>query len=166
MFIRPATVNDLSAADEIYSIARQFMRKNGNPNQWNSIYPNADDVRMGIEKGTSFVCEEDGEILPTFHFEKDAIDPSYSEIYDGKWLNDLPYAVIHRIAVKYHGRGIADFCVDWCFEQFQNLRIDTHESNIPMQKFLLKKGFLPCGTVYIADIPNRDEAKRVAYQKC
>ena len=165
MFIRPATHDDIAQCAEIYDIARGFMRDNGNPTQWNSEYPGGLDVEMGIQGGTSYVCEDGGEVVATFHFEMNAIDPSYLEIYDGQWLNDRPYAVIHRIAVKHHGKGIADYCVNWCYEQFPNLKIDTHEDNLPMQRFLTKCGFTRCGTVYIASIPDKDEAKRVAYQK-
>ena len=25
-------------------------------------------------------------------------DPTYSDIFDGAWLNNLPYAVVHRLA--------------------------------------------------------------------
>ena len=110
MFIRPATKADVAAANDIYESARKFMAQNGNPTQWSGVYPNSDDVSWGIENGTSYVCEDKGEVVATFHFEANADDPTYHKIYDGSWKNDLPYGVIHRIAVKYHGRGIIDFC--------------------------------------------------------
>ena len=68
--------------------------------------------------------------------------------------------MIHRIAVKYHGRGIADFCFNECFKQFPIIRIDTHEDNIPMQRCLSKNGFEYCGIIYLAN-----GSKRLAYQK-
>lgn len=160
MIIRPATAADVNAAAEIYDNARKFMSENGNPKQWSGDYPNGYDVEAGIEKGTSYVCENEGEIVATFHFDTNADDPSYHKIYDGRWKNDLPYAVIHRIAVKYHGRGIVDFCFNECFKRFPNLKIDTHEDNIPMQKCLKRCGFEYCGVVHLA---NGEE--RIAFQK-
>ena len=160
MIIRPATAADVSAAAKIYDNARAFMKENGNPDQWSGEYPNGSDVEGGIENGTSYVCEDEGEIVATFFFKQDADDPTYRRIYEGEWLSDEPYAVIHRIAVKYHGRGIADFCFNECFKQFPNIRIDTHEDNIPMQRCLSKNGFEYCGIIYLAN-----GSKRLAYQK-
>ena len=160
MIIRPATYNDVIEAASIYNLARTFMRESGNPDQWPGDYPNAIDIEDGIRKGTSYVCLEDNEIVATFHFEANANDPTYHKIYEGEWKNDLPYGVIHRIAVKHHGRGIVDFCFNECFNIISNIKIDTHKDNIPMQKCLLRNGFEYCGTIYLA---NGDE--RIAYQK-
>nr|MBE6545593.1 GNAT family N-acetyltransferase [Oscillospiraceae bacterium] len=163
MIIRPATHADVEAAARIYDNAREFMRKNGNPDQWQGEYPGGYDVEIGIENGTSYVCDDGGEIVATFYFEMNADDPSYRRIYEGSWLSDAPYAVIHRIAVKYHGRGIADFCFNECFKLFPNVRIDTHERNIPMQKCLTRNGFEYCGVIYIEGLGT--EGKRRAYQR-
>lgn len=160
MIIRPAKYTDVNAAAKIYDEARAFMKQSGNPNQWKGEYPNGDDVLLGIEKGTSYVCEDNGEILATFHFEANANDPTYHKIYNGQWLNDDPYSVIHRIAVKYHGKGIIDFCFSECFKLLPNIKIDTHEDNIPMQKCLARCGFERCGIIYLE---NGEE--RLAFQK-
>lgn len=160
MFIRLANEADVNAAEEIYKSARKFMAESGNPNQWSGEYPNGYDVLEGIKKSTSYVCEDNGEVVATFHFEANADDPTYHKIYDGEWKNDLPYGVIHRIAVKYHGRGIIDFCFNECFKIIQNIKIDTHEDNIPMKKCLLRNGFDLCGTIYLLN-----GESRVAFQK-
>lgn len=160
MFIRLANEADVNAAAEIYENARKFMAQSGNPTQWAGEYPSGYDVRLGIEKGTSYVCEDNGEIVASFHFEANSDDPTYRKIYDGEWKNLLPYGVIHRIAVKYHGKGIVDFCFNECFKLISNLKIDTHENNIPMRKCLLRCGFEYCGIIYLAN-----GESRVAYQK-
>ena len=98
--------------------------------------------------------------LVVVNLEGNADDATYHRIYEGEWLSDAPYSVIHRIAVKYHGRGIIDFCFEECFKRFPSIRIDTHEDNIPMQKCLSRCGFKYCGIIYLAD-----GAKRLAYQK-
>lgn len=160
MFIRLATPDDTKAAEQIYENARKFMKESGNPNQWKGEYPNSLDVSEGIKNGASYVCEESGEIIATFYFKMNADDPTYRRIYEGEWLNDLPYAVIHRIAVKHHGRGIADFIYSECFKLFPNIKIDTHEDNLPMQRSLTKNGFRKCGIIYLE---NGEE--RIAFQK-
>lgn len=160
MIIRPATAADVEAAAKIYDEARAFMKEGGNPNQWKGEYPNATDVLSGIDDGASYVCEEDGEVVATFYFKDNADDPTYRKIYGGEWKNSDPYSVIHRIAVKYHGRGIVDFCFSECFKARQNIKIDTHKDNIPMQKVLERCGFRYCGIIYLE---NGEE--RLAYQK-
>ena len=152
-------VECIAAADEIYRAAREFMISAGNPTQWSGAYPEGYDVERGIRNGTSYVAEEDGEIVATFYF-KPGNDPTYDVIYDGEWKNSDEYGVIHRIAVKYHGRAIAARCYEECFAVCKNLKIDTHRDNIPMQRSLEKCGFEYCGIIHLA---NGDE--RLAYQK-
>ena len=116
MIIRPATYNDIDEAARIYDLARSFMKETGNPNQWPGSYPGAKEIKDGVDQKTGYVCCDGEEIVATFHFEADADDPTYRKIFEGEWKNDLPYGVIHRIAVKYHGRGIVDFCFNECFK--------------------------------------------------
>ena len=160
MIIRPINTSEITKANCIYEMAREFMRQAGNANQWNSAYPGINDIKEGMDGEKSYVCCDGDEIVATFYFETNADDPSYRKIYNGEWKNENPYAVIHRIAVKYHGRGIVDFCFDECFKRFPNLKIDTHKDNIPMQKVLKRAGFEYCGIIYLE---NGDE--RMAFQK-
>ncbi len=159
MIIRKTTEADIKEAVKIYEIAREYMRASGNPDQWQNGYPSEDDVRADISSGGSFVCEDNGEIVGVFYFMPEN-DPTYKTIYHGEWKNALPYAVIHRIAVKYQGRGLVKTCFDYCYGQHKNLKIDTHRDNLPMQKALSKNGFEYCGIIYLE---NGDE--RLAYQK-
>ena len=159
MLIRKTTAADVDAAAALYDSARAFMKESGNPNQWNGSYPNADNILVDIASGGSYVCEDDGEIVAVFYF-CIGNDPTYDKIYEGEWKCGGEYAVIHRIAVKHHGRGIADFIYARCFDMHPNLRIDTHRDNVPMQRSLSKNGFEYCGIIYLA---NGDE--RLAFQK-
>lgn len=160
MKIRKTLPADLSAIAEIYENAKRFMAESGNPTQWNGAgAPGLDSARSDMKSGVGYVLEDDGEILAAFMFSIGE-DPTYKKIYEGKWLNDEPYAVIHRIAVKEQGRGLIDYCINECFAMCPNLKIDTHRDNIPMQKALLKRGFVYCGIIYLE---NGDE--RLAYQK-
>lgn len=160
MKIRETRESDLAIIEEIYNKARNFMRENGNPNQWRTEYPTSNDARNDMLLGRGYVCEDDmGDVVAVFAFGTD-IEPTYDKIYCGEWKNDEPYAYIHRIAVKEQGRGIVAFCFSECYKRFPNLKIDTHRDNIPMQKALARAGFEYCGIIYLA---NGDE--RLAYQK-
>ena len=159
MRIRTAVAADLSAILTIYADARAYMRENGNPSQWGDGYPSEELVRSDLAAERCYVCEEEGELLGVFcYFEGE--DPTYATIFDGAWLNDRPYGVIHRIAVARHRRGVASFCFAYCLARCKNLKIDTHRENLPMQRSLAKNGFSACGTIYLA---NGDP--RIAYQK-
>ena len=161
MEIRLARLSDLDAIEVIYSKARSFMRATGNTAQWAGGYPSRELIISDIEKGQLYVVTDCGEILASFVYFY-GVDKTYINIYEGVWKNDLPYGVIHRIAVaeNAHGRGVARFCFDFAYGKCGNLKIDTHRDNIPMQKALLKSGFDYCGIIYLE---SGDE--RLAYQK-
>ncbi|MBR6807775.1 MAG: N-acetyltransferase [Clostridia bacterium] len=161
MEIRLAEKRELCEILSIYESARVFMRESGNPNQWAGKYPDEETVTRDIEQRKLRVCTENGEILAVFFYDEGE-DPTYNIIYDGEWLNDRPCGVIHRIAVsdKARGRGVAQVCFDYAFTKCGNVKIDTHRDNIPMQKSLVKNGFVRCGIIYLA---NGDE--RVAFQR-
>ncbi len=159
MNIRKATREDLSAILQIYEDARGYMRENGNPHQWGGGYPSAALVEQDINGGICHICEDGGELAGVFVCFVGE-DPTYQTVYGGAWLNERPYAVIHRIAVAKHRRGVASACFDYGFLLCKNLKIDTHRDNLPMQRSLAKNGFLPCGIIHLA---NGEE--RIAYQK-
>ena len=159
MTIRQTRAAELDRVLQIYADARRFMRENGNPDQWGDAYPPAELIREDIARGDSYVCVEGDEILGVFYY-AEGDDPTYQYIEDGAWLNDEPYAVIHRIAVAARGRGVAAACFDFALSRCKNVRIDTHACNLPMQHTLAKNGFVRCGTIYVAD-----GTSRIAYQR-
>ena len=159
MIIRKTRHSDIDEVMSIYASAREFMKESGNANQWGTSHPARNLIEQDVEAGLGYVVVENDEIVGAFFF-KIGIDPTYLRIYDGEWINDEEYGVIHRIAVKYRGRGIVDYVYNQCFKQIQNLKIDTHIDNIPMQKSLAKNGFKRCGIIYL-----ESGAERIAYQK-
>ena len=156
--IEKATLSQLPQILKIYEKARKFMSESGNPPQWGTYYPTEEMIRQDILIGKSYVNLKDGNLCAVFYFAVEN-DPTYGYI-DGAWLNDAPYGVIHRIAVGESGRGVAAECFRFAETLCDNLRIDTHENNIPMQRCLLKNGFIRCGTIYL-----EDGDPRIAYQK-
>ena len=161
LIFRKAKQIDLDEIMTIYSDAREFMRNSGNKDQWTNGYPSKSLTESSIKAGDLYVCT-DGETILCVYFFKISTDPTYLKIYDGNWLNDEPYGVIHRIAVakSSHGKGIAAKVFEECLKCVKNLRIDTHRANTPMQRTLEKCGFKHCGTIYLE---NGDE--RLAFQK-
>ena len=159
MEIRKTTLADIPEVMEIYTIARSFMRETGNPTQWAGGYPKEELIRKDIASGDSYVAVENGRIEVVFFYRKGE-DPTYKVIEDGAWLDDEPYAVLHRIASRGDVKGSGSACIQWCLAQWPNLRVDTHEDNHVMQHVLEKNGFVKCGRVYI-----EDGSSRIAYQQ-
>lgn len=161
MKIRLAHKKDIKKIAKIYSDARAFMQSSGNKNQWINGYPDISLIEEDIENDRLYLLEDGTDILAVFvyFFGEDA---TYKKIYEGKWLNDKKYGVIHRIAVaeNAHGKGVSAICFDFAFKKCANLKIDTHKDNIPMQKALLKFGFKYCGIIYL-----ENGSDRLAYQK-
>ena len=146
---RGARRADLDAILKIYARARQAMADSGNPTQWGDHFPPQELLEEDIDSNRLFLYLVNGELEGVFAFILGP-DPTYARIEDGKWLNDtLPYGTIHRIASDGTAKGMARFVFDWCAQQIDYLRIDTHENNRPMQAAVLRYGFQPCGIVQV-----------------
>lgn len=160
MIIRKTTLYDIPELMAIYDRARQFMRETGNGNQWIGGYPSESVIRRDISDGNSYVCEDhEGEIVCTFCFFVGS-EVNYANIYNGNWLNSMPYGVVHRLASSGKVRGVANFCFRWCFEMCGNIRVDTHKDNIVMQNILRQNEYVECGTIII-----EDGSSRIAFQR-
>ncbi|MBQ3250117.1 MAG: GNAT family N-acetyltransferase [Bacteroidales bacterium] len=157
--IRRATYDDVPVLMDVFRKARGIMRSSGNMNQWNDGYPSEEVVRKDIDNGHCVVLCEDGKVVATMAFIPGP-DPTYAEIYDGGWLSDAPYHVIHRIAVAEPGHNAAKVLLDWGFGQAGSIRIDTHKDNVIMHHVLSKYGFTHCGLILLANGDPRE-----AYQK-
>lgn len=160
MIVRKAIENDLARCLEIYANAREYMRQNGNPDQWGTEYPYDYLIKEDIELGRLFVVDCDGSVEGVFLMESGP-DETYLEI-EGEWLNDEPYYVIHRIASSGKAKGVVNLAVEYALQFSNNVRIDTHEKNLTMQKVLTKIGFKPCGTIYVF-APWEGKSPRMAY---
>ena len=158
--IRKSTMVDLPTILNLRDKAREIMRSYGNTFQWPDGYPRDDMFKKDIELGGSHVMLDETEtIVGTF-----ALLPSpevtYNKIYNGQWLDDEPYYVIHRIASTPESHGVLDALLDYCESHVDNIRIDTHEANIIMRKGLERHGYHYCGIIYLLD-----GNERLAFQK-
>ena len=158
MNIRKALPGDLPEILRVYEAARAYMRASGNPDQWGYDYPPEDMLENDIKIGQLYIGEdESGKIRLSFALIP-GNDPTYNYI-EGAWLNDEPYAAIHRVASDGEKKGAFAACANFCAQNHKNLRIDTHEANLTMQHVMEKFGFVKCGRIYLE---NGDP--RIAYQ--
>ena len=106
MVIRQSTPEDLPEILRLIAAARAFMVERGNPSQWPEGYPSAEQLSSDIARGHSYVCvaPEYAGLVGTFYFAVEE-EPSYQHI-EGRWLNDNPYGVIHRLASDGRVRGL------------------------------------------------------------
>ena len=172
-YIRKAEKSDLEKILQIYAVAREFMKKNGNPTQWGDSWPLDEDIEKNIseknqlvacfkvenencnpgECGKSLKSEKSEEIAATFLFLPEP-EEAYKNLKDGIWPeNTEDYFVIHSFASAMKARGAATFCFEWCEKQpgVHCIKVDTHKNNIPMQNLLKKLGYIYCGKCYYFD---------------
>lgn len=136
------------------------MIASGNPNQWIDGYPQKYFILNEIKQEHCYVCVTAQQVIVGTFCLLQGPDPTYNKIYDGNWLNDEPYYVIHRLASSGRIKGIGNVCLDWCIRKYKNLRIDTHSDNRIMQLLVERHGFLKCGIIYVAN-----GSSRIAYQR-
>lgn len=165
MILRKTRQEEINKVLKIIDEAKETLKKN-NINQWQNGYPNKDVILNDIKKSESYVLDHDGEIIGTtalsFNGEK-----TYDKIYEGKWLSNGAYAVIHRIAVvkieglKGIGTEILKKSEEICLSKgIRNIKIDTYKDNKAMQGLLLKNNYEYCGVIYL-----EDGSKRIAFEK-
>ena len=165
MIFRKATVNDINNIMKIINDAKAYF-KDMSIDQWQNGYPNEEVIKNDIDNNNSYVLEREGEIVATAMFAIER-EKTYDNIYDGKWLTEGEYAVIHRIAVDNKFKGlklgaeIVKNAIEICKNKgIESIKIDTHKDNNSMQKFLLNNGFKYCGVIYL-----EDKSPRIAFEK-
>ena len=155
--IRRANKEDIKFIIPIYDAAKKKMRADGNLHQWSDKYPDEETLLNDITRNELYIAYDDEGIYGIFMLSFSGED-TYKEI-QGAWLNDEPYAVIHRIASLGNGKNLLKDAIDFTFEKTNNIRIDTHEDNNIMRTLLKKLGFFYTGIIHLK---NGDE--RRAYQ--
>jgi len=158
-YIRPAAREEMPVVMSLIASGREIMHSSGNLLQWPEGTPSEAKVSADIAAGCSFLVFDGKSPVATFAFVPGP-DPTYDRIDGGRWLNDEPYHVIHRLAKLPTARGVFNAVLDWCFSKDSNIRIDTHEDNAIMRHCIEAYGFVYCGIIYLE---NGDE--RLAFQK-
>lgn len=155
--IRRANKEDIKCIMRIYEAAKKKMRADGNLHQWSDKYPDEETLLNDIARGELYIAHDGNEIYGVFMLSFSGED-TY-KVIQGAWLNDEPYAVIHRIASFGKGKNLLKDAINLAFEKTNNIRIDTHEDNNIMRTLLKKLGFIYTGIIHLK---NGDE--RRAYQ--
>lgn len=155
--IRRANKEDFKCIMPIYEAAKEKMRADGNLHQWSDKYPDEETLLNDIARGELYIAHDGNEIYGVFMLSFSGED-TYKEI-QGAWINDEPYAVIHRIASFGKGKNLLKDAINFAFEKTNNIRIDTHEDNNIMRTLLKKLGFFYTGIIHL-----KDGDERRAYQ--
>jgi len=164
--LRKVEEKDIQAAAKVLANAKKEMARKNIP-QWMGEYPDELDIVEDIKNWAAYLYEDKGQIVGYAALELNG-EPNYNKLYDGTWMEtDNDYAVIHRSAIDtaQTGRGLgAKF-----FEELEiqarksgknEIRIDTHEKNLPMRALIAKRKYSPRGTVFV-----EDGTPRIVYQK-
>lgn len=156
MKVKIAEKQNLNEIMEVIHDAQAFLKAQ-EIDQWQNGYPNCDVILQDIFKQRGLVLKDEEEIVGYCFYSED-IEPTYLKIYDGAWINDSPYIVIHRLALKQSSQGkhlsheLFQKVTEIAKQQgIYNLRIDTHPDNKIMQHVILKEGFTYCGKIYLED---------------
>lgn len=160
--LRQATPDDIPTILSLYKDAQQRFAEQ-KIEQWQNNYPNRETLEQDIVNNESYVVINEEEIVATAMLSASG-EPTYEKI-EGQWLtpSETPYMVIHRMTVKseYLHQGIARYIFDKTMQMCKDLhlysiRVDTHKDNVYMSSLLRKKGFVPCGIIYLHDGSVRD----------
>lgn len=164
MKIRKSNTHDIQSIMRLIQQAQTYF-KNAGIDQWQDGYPKEQNILTDIEKNSSYVLVNP-DVIATMYFAVED-DPNY-HIIKGQWLTaQQPYAVIHRIVIdeSHKGQNLAKMLLDYVIEncqknKVQSIRIDTHQDNLSMQRFLKKNGFELCGHITL-----ESGAPRIAFEK-
>lgn len=163
-----ATLDDLAQLSVIMADAIAFLKEQGSP-QWQAGYgPTADKLAVDIQNKRTYVLKMNNDEIAGTIALISGIDPVYTKISQGVWEGQDDYLAFHRVAINknFRGQKITARLLEEAMNQayklgFKDLRIDTHEQNVLMQKAIKSAGFTYRGRVQFP-IPNGD---RLAYQK-
>lgn len=149
--VRRSEKEDLPELYRLIAAGRKFMRDHGNDVQWTKSDAIEEQLPGDIEKGNSYVVvDENGDLCGTFAFIIGE-DPTYAVIEDGAWPDNEPYGTIHRIASDGTRHGILRAAVEYCEQLIDNVRLDTYETNLTMQKCAKAQGFTYAGIIHVGD---------------
>lgn len=154
MKIIQATKEDIPVMRKILDHGRQIQLAAG-VDQWAEGYPAKELMLEDIKKEAAYLCLDDADEAVGVASVFTEPDPTYAEI-KGEWLNDTPYATIHRIASSGKLKSVGQYMIQWVQKNHTNVRIDTHADNAGMKHVLEKLGFEYTGVIYIENGEARD----------
>lgn len=190
--LRPATMDEIPVIWEIILQAKAQMYREGK-HQWDENYPTVPILENDVRRGWGYVLvpEKDtpvqnvyDEATPFFNdhtgtdngtSRQDIIaygavvfdgEPAYKGLWDGQWLSEQPYVVLHRLAVadRWKRQGMAvrymqAVCDLALSRGIRSFKVDTNYDNFYMQRVFSRLGFTYCGRI------RYDAGERMAYEK-
>lgn len=160
---REARMTDLPAIEKILKEAVRLMLAEGK-RQWDENYPRAEHVIADIRNHNGYVIEADGNVV-SYGAVVFTGEPAYNDL-QGEWLSDIPYVVVHRLAVAQSCQrlGIAErffyYTEQLAVEKgIGSFRVDTNFDNTRMLSLFEKLGFSYCGKI------SYQQGERLAYEK-
>ena len=161
LLVRPTRPEDLDRILALYRIARDFMRRTGNPTQWKDSWPPDELAAEDIAQGRSMAVVSGETVVGVFAWYQGVdVDPTYREMAEGSWLEDSEYIVIHRAASSGEVPGVLRAVMDWAWARCPHIRVDTHTDNAVMRHLLGRMGFEYRGIIYVP----QDTAPRLAFE--
>lgn len=165
MEFRKARASEINDIMHMIRQAQEYLKDSG-INQWQNNYPNSDTIKNDINNDHSYVLVDHNKTVATAAVSFDG-EKTYDKIYNGQWITNKDFAVIHRIAVdnSYKGLGLSSEIIEnveqLCISKgIFSIKVDTHSENIPMQRLLKKNVFQYCGVIYL-----EDGGERIAFEK-
>ncbi len=170
---RQAELSDERTVTSMYKEAISLLRERG-IDQWQERGPDRESFLRDQREGESFLLEVREDDCPTWQaagtmYLSSKEEPSYYEI-EGSWASPLPYLVIHRVALaeKFRGLGLGACFYAYAGQVaagggFGQIRIDTHQDNLAMQKLLAANGFTKRGIIWLDPEDHRPAQMRYAY---
>ena len=153
---RKAKLDDVNQIMKIIVQAKEYLKSQG-IDQWQDGYPSKEVIENDIKNNVSYVVEDEGRVIATAMISFDG-EKDYDQIYEGKWISNSDFVVVHRVAVDddFKGRGIAGKIIDEAEKMsitrgVKSIEMDTHRDNLSMQKLLKKNGFEYCGIIFLED---------------
>lgn len=153
--IRKATLKDISSVVNIYDAILDIedALEEKQIGWIRGIYPTEQTAMESLNKGTLFVCEDNGKVVGAAKIDQTQV-PEYA---DCDWEYDAPddkVMVLHTLvinpAASRHGYGkvFVDFYEKYALENGCNyLRMDTNARNVVARKMYAKLGYTEAGIV-------------------
>lgn len=160
MKCRVAEMSDLAQMMNIVHQAQEDLKEMG-VQQWQNGYPNETVLCDDILKKKAIVIADE----QVFGFMVVSMNDEVTYDPLTTWVKD-EYLVLHRFAVDrtVQRQGIASQMIDAAKQmayqhQIGSIRIDTHEKNVKMRRFLEKNHFEERGIIFL-----KDGSPRIAYE--
>ena len=161
--IELATEKDLEHIQTLFQQGKAFLKSQG-IDQWQNDYPSKDDAAKDVATHKGWCLIKDSKIVGYACLDADG-EPSYDTL-KGKWLDNLPYLVVHRMVIDdtYKHQGLArTFFAEIDKYAISNnifsIRIDTDDANMIMKQLIKASGYTYCGTIWF------DNSIKIAFQK-